>query len=145
MVLRRAVLFSTPALLHFQNLLSFLTLQWAALCLLALWTLEKNIFFSLPHWWHALVFPGFHLQFLAMGSAFGEFSPHFMSFPLSQGQVTSLQVTCCGRGCFPWPGLRPFKCFSVLTASQDVCCTGKRLVLWSLGSDIWMAHAFFWI
>lgn len=49
----------------------------------------------------ALVFPGFHLQFLAIGSAFGEISPHFMPFQLSQGQVTSLEVTCCGQGCFP--------------------------------------------
>ena len=107
--------------IYFQNLLSLLTLQWTALCLPALWTLEKNIVF-LCHTGGvislALVFPGVHLQFLAMGSAFGEISSHFMPSPLSQGQVTSLQVTCCGQGCFPWPGLLPFKCFSVLTVSQ---------------------------
>lgn len=48
----------------------------------------------------ALVFPGFYLQFLAIGSAFGEIPPHFMPFPLSQGRVTSLKVACCGQGCF---------------------------------------------
>lgn len=121
----RAVLFTLPALPHeftFKNLLSFLTLQWAALCLPALWTLEKNQGFSFCHTGgvisSALVFHGFQLQFLAMGSAFGEISPCFMPFSLSQGQVTSLQATCCGQGCFPWPGLLPFECSSVLTVSQ---------------------------
>lgn len=76
-------------------------------------------FFPLSYWWYnqlsALVFPGFYHQFLAIGSAFGEISPHFMPFPLSQGRVTSSEVTCCSQGCFP---LLPFKCFSVLTVSQ---------------------------
>lgn len=88
-------------LLYHVNLLSkfLIIINTTVGCSMPSCTLDsrKKQVFSLCHTGgvirSALVFPGFRLQFLAMGSAFGEISLHFMPFSLSQGCVTSSQVT----------------------------------------------------